>query len=80
MCSSPTLTMKDDSGEGGDGQRDEADDDTEQREPAVSLVPVSAHANSTRPKMAMAISKVFIAYASDVKVRGSQQATRRNRR
>jgi hypothetical protein len=33
-------------------------------------VPVTAHANSTSPKMAMAISKVFIAYDSDVKVRG----------
>ena len=62
--------MEDDSGEGSNGQCDEADDDSEQAGPAVSLVPVTAHANSTSPKMAMAIAKVFIAYASDVKVRG----------
>ena len=55
--------MEDDSGECGSGQRYEADDDSEQ---------ARASRFFGSPKMAMAIAKVFIAYASDVKVRGSQ--------
>jgi len=62
--------MEDDSGEGGDGQRDKANDDTEQAHAGVSLVPVIADANSTSPKVVMAISKVSIAQAPGVRVEG----------
>jgi hypothetical protein len=42
------------------------------RQPAVSLVPVTAQANSTSPKMRWQFRKCSLPIASDVKVRGAK--------